>query len=95
MNKRIEKKYQAVKEEVNELESSLSGALQSVRPPTDVMQRLQERLGKLEPNRIAKRISTWELSIIIAGAVMSVAMLILTVARALFYFFNRQKKQRA
>ena len=94
MNKRIEKKYKAVKEEVSELESSLSGALQSIHPPNDVMQRLQERIGKLEPNRIAKRISTWELSIITAGAVMSVAMLILTVARALFYFFSPQKKQR-
>jgi hypothetical protein len=95
MNKRIEKKFQAVKEDVNELENSLSGTLQSVRPPSEVMQRLQERLGKLEPNRIAKRISAWELSIITAGAVMSVAMLILTLARALFYFFSRQKKQRA
>ena len=95
MNRRIEKKIQAAKEEVSELENSLSGTLQSIRPPSEVMQRLQERIGKLEPNRIAKRISAWEVSIITAGAVMSVAMLILTVARALFYFFNRQKKQRA
>mgnify|MGYP007066212741 FL=1 len=95
MNRRIEKKIQAAKEEVSELENSLSGTLQSIRPPSEVMQRLQERIGKLEPNRIAKRISAWELSIIIAGAVMSVAMVILTVARALFYFFSRQKKQRA
>ncbi|MCP4140014.1 MAG: hypothetical protein GY755_06950 [Chloroflexi bacterium] len=95
MNKRIEKKIQAAKDEVSVLENSLSGTLQSIRPPSEVMLRLQERIGKLEPNRIAKRISAWELSIITAGAVMSVAMLILTLARALFYFFSRQKKQRA
>ncbi len=94
MNKRIEEKYQATKEEVKELEKSLSSTLKSIRPPSDVMKRLEERIGRLEPIRIAKRISNWELSIIIAGSVMSATMVILTVVRALFYFFGRQKRQR-
>ncbi len=75
---------------VNELENSLSGALKLVHPPADVMQRLKKKMGSLEPHRIAKRIGSWELSIITIGSVMSVAMVILTVARALFYFFGRK-----
>ena len=80
------------KERVNELENSLSGLLTPVRPPSDVMQRLKERIGSLEPQRIAKRLSNWELSIITIGSVMSAAMVILTITRALFYFFGRHKR---
>ena len=80
------------KERVNELENSLSGALTPVRPSSDVMQRLKKRIGSLEPQRIAKRLSNWELSIITIGSVMSAAMVILTVTRALFYFFWRHKR---
>ncbi len=88
MTKEIEKKYQK-DEEMLELENSLSGALISIQPPSDVMQRLRERIGKLEPNRIAKRISNWELSLIIIGSVMSAAMVIFTIARTIFYFYRR------
>ncbi len=80
------------KEQVNELENSLSSLLTPVRPPSDVMQRLKERIGSLEPQRIAKRLSNWELSIITIGSVMSAAMVILTITRALFYFFGRHKR---
>ncbi len=86
---------QTDKEEVSELENSLFGVLTPIRPPTDMMQRLRERIGSLEPHRIAKRISNWELTIIIVGSVMSVTMVILTTVRALFYFFNRSKRRRA
>ena len=80
---------------VNELESSLSGVLKPVRPPVDVMTRLKAQIGSLEPHRIAKRIGNWELSIITIGSVMSVAMVILTIARALFYFFGRNRSRMA
>ena len=95
MSKRIEKKIEATQKDVDKLENSLSGIFTSVRPPTDVIQRLQDRIGRLEPNIIAKRISNWELSLITAGSVMAAAMVILTLARALFYFFGRRKKSTA
>jgi len=93
MNKKIEKSIESAKEQVGVLENYLSGALKPIRPPADVIQRLQERIGSLEPSHIAKRLSNWELSIIIIGSVMSSAMVILTVVRALFYFFGRRKKR--
>jgi len=79
-------------EDTNQLESYLDNAMRTVRPPDDVMQRLRNRIGSLEPTVIAKRISNWELTIISIGSVMSAAMVILTIARAFYYFFNRSKR---
>ena len=89
--KRLEKRIEADKEQVDTLEKTLSGTLKPVRPPADVMQRLKNRIGNLEPHHIAKRLTNWELWIIAVGSVMSVAMVILTIARAIYYFFGRQR----
>ena len=95
MNKRIEQKFRAEEKEMTALENSLSGALVPVHPPNNMMQRLRKKIGTLEPNRIAKRISNWELSIITVGSLMSVAVAILTIIRAFFYFFGKHKKSMA
>ena len=91
--KRIEKKEQVNQEEVRGLVNSLSSALTPISPSIDMMQRLKERIGDFKPNRIAKRLSNWELSIITVGSVMSAAMVILTIARAFFYFFGRHRRR--
>ena len=79
-------------EETDQLEKYLDSAMRSVRPPDDVMQRLRERIGSLEPNIIAKRLTNWEFSLILVGSVMSAAMVIVTIARALYYLFSRSKR---
>ncbi|MBC8335895.1 MAG: hypothetical protein ISR59_07675 [Anaerolineales bacterium] len=89
--KRLEKRIESAKEQVDTLEKTLSGALKPVHPPADVIQRLKNRIGSLEPYHIAKRLTNWELWIITVGSVMSVAMVILTIARAIYYFFGRQR----
>jgi hypothetical protein len=83
------KKSTPDREEVSALENTLSGALTPVRPPDETLQRLREKIGSLESYRISKRLSNWELSIITAGSVLAVATVILTVTRALFYFYRR------
>ncbi len=93
--KRLEKRVASAKEQVDTLENYLSGTLKPIHPPADVMQRLKNRIGSLEPHHIAKRLTNWELWIITVGSVMSVAMVILTVARAFFYFFGRRKRSAA
>lgn len=93
MSKRIEKKVEAERGEIDKLERSLSNTFQAVRPPEDVMQRLQKKIGRLEPNEIAKRITNWELWIITVGTVMSAAIVIITLARALYYFFKKLNGQ--
>ena len=79
-------------EKTNQLEAYLDNAMRTVRPPEDVMKRLRDRIGSLEPNIIAKRLSNWEFTLIITGSVMAAATVILTIARALFFFFNRGKR---
>ncbi|MBT3337148.1 MAG: hypothetical protein HN855_06190 [Anaerolineae bacterium] len=80
------------KDKTNQIETYLDSAMKSVRPPEDVMQRLRQRIGNLEPHYLAKRLSNIEFWIILVGSVMSVAMVILTFTRALFYFFQRRKR---
>lgn len=89
MSKRIERKFETAREEVQKLEKSLSDTLHTVRPPEDVIQRLQKKIGSLEPNYIAKRITNWELWLITVGTVISAAMVIITLVRALYYFFKK------
>lgn len=79
-------------DKTNQIESYLDHAMRSVRPPDEVVQRLRQRIGSLEPHIIAKRISNWELSIITIGSVMFAATVIVTIARAFFYFFGRGKR---
>ena len=93
--KRLKKRIELAKDQVDTLEKTLSGTLKPVHPPADVMQRLKNRIGSLEPHHIAKRLTNWELWIISVGSVMSVAMVILTIARAIFYFFRRSKRSTA
>ena len=85
-------KRMAIQKDISGIENTLSHALTPVSPSVDVVKRLKERIGNLEPNRIAKRLSNWELSIITVGSVMSAAMVILTIVRALFYFWGRSKR---
>ena len=79
-------------DKTNQIESYLDHAMRSVRPPDEVVQRLRHRIGNLEPHVIAKRLSNWELSIITIGSVMFAATVIVTIARAFFYFFGRRKR---
>ena len=79
-------------EKNNQIESYLEKSIYAVRPPEDVVQRLRQRIGNLEPSIIAKRLSNWELTIITIGSVMFAATVIVTIARAFFYFFGRGKR---
>ena len=79
-------------EDTNQIEAYLDNAMRSVRPPEDVMQRLRKKIGQLEPHVIAKRLSNWEFTLIIIGSVMSAAMVIVTIARALYYMFGRSER---
>lgn len=79
-------------EDTNKIETYLDNTMRSVRPPDDVMKRLRDQIGSLEPNIIAKRLTNWEFSLIIVGSVIAVATVILTIARAFYYFFNRSKR---
>ena len=79
----------ASKERISTIEVHLAGTLRPVTPPRDFVRRMRDRIRLPEPRVIAKRLSNWEFVLIVVGGVMSVAVLIATVARALFHLFRR------
>jgi hypothetical protein len=76
-------------EDLDALEAHLAGTLKRVSPPGDILQRLSERVQMLAPEKIASRLRDWRSLIFVFGGVMSGMVVIITVARALFYFFRR------
>jgi hypothetical protein len=73
-----------------ELEAHLAGTLKPVTPPTDLVQRLRERIRFPEPREIRSRIGDWNRLFLVYGGVMSGLLVMITIARALFYFFRRE-----
>lgn len=76
--------------QLNELEAHLAGTLKPVTPPTDLVQRLRERIRFPQPREMRSRIGDWNRLFVVYGGVMSGLLVILTVARALFYFYRRE-----
>ena len=72
-----------------ELEAHLAGTLRPVTPPTDVVQRLRERIRFPQPQELRSRIGDWNRLFLIYGGVMSGMLVMITVARAWFYFYRK------
>ena len=61
-------------DQINALEAQLAGTLRPVTPPVDVVQRLRD----------------WQRMFFVLGGVMSGMMVLITVARALYYLVGRK-----
>jgi hypothetical protein len=72
------------------LEERLAGILKPVRPSKDVVQRLRERIRFPAPEEVASRLQDWQRMFLVFGGVMSSMLVIITIARA-FYFFVRSR----
>lgn len=72
-----------------ELEAHLAGTLRPVTPPTDLVQRLRERIRFPQPQELRSRIGDWNRLFLVYGGVMSGMLVIITVARAWFYFYRK------
>jgi hypothetical protein len=77
-------------EQVMALEAHLAGALRPVSPPSEVVQRLRERIHFPQPEEIASRFRDWQRMFVVLGGVMSGMLVIITVARALYYMVGRK-----
>ena len=73
------------------LETHLAGTLKRVAPPNDIVQRLRGRI-KMLPVRetITLRLRDWRTLFFVFGGVMSGMLLMVTVARAFYYFVSRR-----
>ena len=68
------------------LEERLDRTLRPIHPSRDVVQRLRERIRFPAPEEVALRLSDWKRMFLVFGGVMSGMLVILTIARAFFYF---------
>lgn len=73
-----------------ELEAQLAGTLKRVRPPSDLTQRLRDRVRLPEPRLLAARLSDWRFYFLTVGGVVSGLLIVITVARALFHLTGRR-----
>jgi len=72
------------------LEARLAGTLKPIRPPRDVVQRLRERIRFPAREEIVSRLGDWKKMFLVFGGVMSGLLLVITLARAFFYFVGRR-----
>ncbi len=77
--------------ELDELEAHLAGTLRRVTPPREVVKRLRTRIRFPQPHEIASQLRTeWMKLWLVFGGVMSGFLVIITIARAFFYFVGRR-----
>ncbi len=77
-------------EEIDAIEGRLAGTLRRVTPPTEFVQRLRGHIHLPERGAIAVRIEQWERLLFVFGSVLSGAVAVLTVARAMYHLFGRR-----
>ncbi len=75
---------------LEDLESRLQRALQPIALSAEHLQRVRRRIRYPSQVRAAQRMFEWEFWFIIVGGVLTTFMLILTLARALFYLFGKK-----
>jgi hypothetical protein len=73
------------------LEAHLAGTLRPVAPPKDIVQRLRDRVRLPEREVIVSRLRDWKRLLLVFGSVMSGMVVIITIARGLYYMFGRRK----
>ena len=78
-------------DQIDALEAHLAGTLRPVIPPMDVLQRVRERLQSLPAPELVSRLrEDWQRLFVVFGGVMSGFLVLITVARALYYLTGRR-----
>ena len=89
--KTMARKRKLSDDQIDALEAHLAGTLKPVTPPMDVLQRLRERMSTLPSQEIVSRIrSDWQRMFVVLGGVMSGLLVMITIARALYYLVGRK-----
>lgn len=77
-------------EELDILEAHLAGTLKPVAPPRDIVQRLRERIRMPDREEITLRLTDWRRLFFVFSGVLSGMLVLITIARALYYFAGRK-----
>ncbi len=77
-------------EQMDAIEGRLAGTLRRFKPPADFVTRLRGHIHVPERSEIAIRLYEWERLLVVFAGVLSGAVAILTVARAMYHLFGRR-----
>lgn len=77
-------------EQMDDIEDRLAGTLRPVRPRRDFVRRLREHIRIPPRDEIVVRLHDWERLALVFGGVLSGAVFILTVARAMYHLVGRR-----
>jgi hypothetical protein len=77
-------------ENLESLEAHLAGTLRPVAPPKDFVQRMREHVSFPRGEMIVSRLRDWNRLFLVFGSVMSGMLIVITVARALYYLVGRR-----
>ncbi|NTW99807.1 MAG: hypothetical protein HGB35_07765 [Geobacteraceae bacterium] len=80
-----------ISDNLNPFEARLEAALRPVHPSNNYVQSVRQRINFKAPVEVAQRLSSQPSLLLILGGVLSVSLLIITTARAVFYLVNRSK----
>ncbi len=75
---------------MDDLERQLKWALRPIPLPAEELERVRQRIRYTPSVRVARRMLEWEFWFIMVGGVVTAFILILTLARALFYLFGKK-----
>jgi hypothetical protein len=75
----------------NPVEAALTASFHRVRPSTKFVQTIRHRIDVKPSVEVAQRLDDPPTLLLILGGVLSVSLLIITAARAIFYLTNRTK----
>jgi hypothetical protein len=76
--------------QLNALEEHLADTLVPITPPSELVVRMRERIRLPQREEIVSRIGSWQRLFLVFGGVMSGFVLVVTVARAFFYFVAKK-----
>jgi len=77
-------------EDLDAIETHLAGALKPVAAPQDMVQRLRTRIQMPSREEIQVRLSDWRRLFFVIGGVVSGLLVIITLARALYFIVARK-----
>jgi hypothetical protein len=72
------------------LEGRLAGTLRPVSPPDEFVQRLRSRIHVPERGDLTVRLQAWVRAMVVFGGVMSGAVVVIAVLRALYHILGRR-----
>jgi hypothetical protein len=77
-------------EDLDVLEAHLAGTLKPISPSKEIIQRLRDRVRMPNRDEITMRLTDWRRLFFVFSGVMSGMLLLVTIARAFYYFVGRR-----